>query len=371
MAALVDGFDVASAGELGQGRAPRPADQLRRSRQARPGAGNRDPRRRDHQPRKRRRGGAGAGDLRAGRTDGRSWRCGSIRRSGSRARARKWAGCRASSGSTMTARPRWSAASSTPAPTGRACTSSPAARRSHADALIELQRDTVALAASIAEEAGHAPPHVNLGGGFGIPYFAKDQPLDVEAVGAALAKTLADRPKILAEHRIRDRAGPLAGGRGGRLSDPHRRPQGKPRQDLPGHRRRPPPPARRVAAISASCCAATIRSPSPAASAPSRRRRRPSPAASAPRSTCSPTKRCCPAPRSATWSRSSAPAPTASAPARRHSSASRWRGKCWFNSPAEARVGRRSAARSAALRLRTGRIRDKSPRRNTAPPAAR
>jgi len=68
-----------------------------------------------------------------------------------------------------------------------------------ADALIELQGDTVALAAAIAEEAGQAPPYVNLGGGFGIPYFAKDQPLDVEAVGAALAKTLADRPKIFAD----------------------------------------------------------------------------------------------------------------------------------------------------------------------------
>jgi diaminopimelate decarboxylase len=71
-----------------------------------------------------------------------------------------------------------------------------------ADALIELQRDTVALAASIAEEAGHPPPEVNLGGGFGIPYFAKDRPLDVEAVGKALAKTLADRPKILADTRF-------------------------------------------------------------------------------------------------------------------------------------------------------------------------
>jgi diaminopimelate decarboxylase len=66
-----------------------------------------------------------------------------------------------------------------------------------ADALIELQRDTVALAASIAEEADHAPLHVNLGGGFGIPYFAKDQALDVEAVGEALAKVLKGRPKIL------------------------------------------------------------------------------------------------------------------------------------------------------------------------------
>lgn len=69
----------------------------------------------------------------------------------------------------------------------------------HAQALIELQRDTVALAASICEEAGRAPPSVNLGGGFGIPYFAKDQPLNIEAVGAALAKTLAERPKILAD----------------------------------------------------------------------------------------------------------------------------------------------------------------------------
>ena len=68
-----------------------------------------------------------------------------------------------------------------------------------ADALIELQRETTALAATIAEKAGHSPLHLNLGGGFGIPYFAKDQRLDVEAVGAALAKTLAERPKILAE----------------------------------------------------------------------------------------------------------------------------------------------------------------------------
>ena len=69
----------------------------------------------------------------------------------------------------------------------------------HAGALIDLQRETVALAASICEEAGYAPPDVNLGGGFGIPYFAKDEPLDVEAVGTALDKTLEERPKILAD----------------------------------------------------------------------------------------------------------------------------------------------------------------------------
>jgi diaminopimelate decarboxylase len=67
----------------------------------------------------------------------------------------------------------------------------------HADALIELQRETLALAASIAEQAGHAPPHVNLGGGFGIPYFAKDEDLNVEAVGTALVEALKNRPKSL------------------------------------------------------------------------------------------------------------------------------------------------------------------------------
>ena len=66
------------------------------------------------------------------------------------------------------------------------------------ESLIEAQRATVALAAALAGEAGAAPPLVNLGGGFGIPYFATEASLDVEAVGAALAETLASRPAILA-----------------------------------------------------------------------------------------------------------------------------------------------------------------------------
>ena len=72
-----------------------------------------------------------------------------------------------------------------------------------------------------------------------------EQPLDVAAVGAALAAALAARPAILADSRLRDRARPLAGRRGGRLSDPDRRPEGQPRQDLPDHRRRHAAPARR------------------------------------------------------------------------------------------------------------------------------
>ena len=71
-----------------------------------------------------------------------------------------------------------------------------------ADAVIELQRETIALAADIAGQAGRAPRHLNLGGGFGIPYFAKDEPLDLEAVGSALFKALEDRPKILRETKF-------------------------------------------------------------------------------------------------------------------------------------------------------------------------
>ena len=68
-----------------------------------------------------------------------------------------------------------------------------------ASALIEAQQASLKLAESLAQQAEAAPPLVNLGGGFGIPYFHGEQPLDVEAVGAALAESLADRPKILAD----------------------------------------------------------------------------------------------------------------------------------------------------------------------------
>ena len=66
-----------------------------------------------------------------------------------------------------------------------------------AEALIETQRATVGLAARLSEEAGAAPPLVNLGGGFGIPYFPGDRAVDVEKVGAALSETLENRPAIL------------------------------------------------------------------------------------------------------------------------------------------------------------------------------
>jgi diaminopimelate decarboxylase len=71
-----------------------------------------------------------------------------------------------------------------------------------AEALIEAQGESVALAARLSEEAGVAPPLVNLGGGFGIPYFHGEQPVDVEAIGAALAEVLGSRPQILGQTRF-------------------------------------------------------------------------------------------------------------------------------------------------------------------------
>jgi diaminopimelate decarboxylase len=71
-----------------------------------------------------------------------------------------------------------------------------------AQAIIAAQSATVALVAELAEEVGATPPTVNLGGGFGIPYFAGDRPLDVGAVGAALGETLAGRSAILADSQF-------------------------------------------------------------------------------------------------------------------------------------------------------------------------
>lgn len=66
-----------------------------------------------------------------------------------------------------------------------------------ADAIIEAQAATIALAARLSEVVGVEPKRLNLGGGFGIPYFAGDRPLDVERIGEALERGYAKRPEVL------------------------------------------------------------------------------------------------------------------------------------------------------------------------------
>jgi diaminopimelate decarboxylase len=69
-------------------------------------------------------------------------------------------------------------------------------------AIIETQAETLALAARLAGDIGVMPPLVNLGGGFGIPYFPGEEPLDIEAIGRALGDRIESRADILRETRF-------------------------------------------------------------------------------------------------------------------------------------------------------------------------
>lgn len=60
-----------------------------------------------------------------------------------------------------------------------------------ADIIAEVQKKSVELALGLAEGISEPLRYLNVGGGFGIPYFPKDQPLDLAQVGKNLA-TLVD-----------------------------------------------------------------------------------------------------------------------------------------------------------------------------------
>lgn len=71
-----------------------------------------------------------------------------------------------------------------------------------ADAIIEMQSETLKLAAQLTEEIGESPRHINLGGGYGIPYFPGDEAFDLGAVGAALGAALDGLPASLSETKF-------------------------------------------------------------------------------------------------------------------------------------------------------------------------
>lgn len=66
-----------------------------------------------------------------------------------------------------------------------------------AEAILGSQANTLKLAAELSEEIGEPPPKINLGGGFGIPYFPGDEPLDLAAIGAGLSGLVEALPEIL------------------------------------------------------------------------------------------------------------------------------------------------------------------------------
>ncbi len=66
-------------------------------------------------------------------------------------------------------------------------------------AIIDAQARTVELAARLSEEVGRTPPVVNIGGGLGVPYFPGDLPVDVRAIGLALEESVTIPPAVLEE----------------------------------------------------------------------------------------------------------------------------------------------------------------------------
>ena len=64
-------------------------------------------------------------------------------------------------------------------------------------AIIEAQAATIDLAARLSDAVGAPPPLVNLGGGFGLPYFPGDERLDIRPIGVALDSALGNLPPIL------------------------------------------------------------------------------------------------------------------------------------------------------------------------------
>jgi diaminopimelate decarboxylase len=64
-----------------------------------------------------------------------------------------------------------------------------------ADILQTLQERTIELAISLAGQARAPVRHLNIGGGFGIPYFPKDVALDIKLIGENLGRLIDSRVK--------------------------------------------------------------------------------------------------------------------------------------------------------------------------------
>lgn len=68
-----------------------------------------------------------------------------------------------------------------------------------ADALIETQANVLQLAEDLAKRIKLPIPKLNMGGGFGIPYFHGDQPIDLQRIGSVLQERFDNLPDTLRE----------------------------------------------------------------------------------------------------------------------------------------------------------------------------
>ena len=70
------------------------------------------------------------------------------------------------------------------------------------ESIVEAQQKSFALACRLAEHAPSAVKFLNLGGGFGIPYFPGEQPLDLAPIGANLADIIQQAKTALPQAEI-------------------------------------------------------------------------------------------------------------------------------------------------------------------------
>ncbi|MBY6128845.1 pyridoxal-dependent decarboxylase, exosortase A system-associated [Qipengyuania aquimaris] len=71
-----------------------------------------------------------------------------------------------------------------------------------AEAVTEAQSNILDLAIRLANEAGVGLPKLNMGGGFGIPYFNGDTPLEIVRVGHALRELFKKHSQDIAETQL-------------------------------------------------------------------------------------------------------------------------------------------------------------------------
>lgn len=71
-----------------------------------------------------------------------------------------------------------------------------------ADSLVRAEAAIVELAIRLAADAPQPVRHLNIGGGFGVPYFPKDKPLDLDAVGRGLQEQAARVAEALPQARL-------------------------------------------------------------------------------------------------------------------------------------------------------------------------
>jgi len=71
-----------------------------------------------------------------------------------------------------------------------------------AEAIVEAQQKSVALGIELARAAPAPVRTLNIGGGFGIPYFPNEQPLDLAPISANLAQLVADAARQLPQAQL-------------------------------------------------------------------------------------------------------------------------------------------------------------------------